>query len=772
MRARYIAYAILLASLVPLAIQLGGCTTTEREGERLDNQPPRVWLSSAPPEGTTEKYTIRMFWGGWDPDGEISYYEYKITNNEGNTFVSADTAGPWDPVYGNDSTFTFTADLPADSTNDSQTVAEFVRSHTFFIRAVDEEGMRSLEPVHRSFTARTLSPRVFVDIPRRNGLNPASVPPISTFRWTATDFVSDLLSPQAPDSVQYALVSTKEFDEDWEDTINYLRKDPNVLNEYGRTAEDSDAEWSDWIFYEAPQDSGKFWTTPPLDFGGYIYAMRAIDEAGAITPVLDEIQNVRRVRVSGRSTGPLFTVFNEFMGSVTTSTCKTPVTIIDLPASVPVAFKFSADASDYGGLVSGYRYGWDITDLNDESQWEIDFTPFTGTTATSPTRTFGFGTHVFTVEVVDNSGFCSRVQVKINYVQFTMNKNLLLVDDFKADKNQGAGWSDPIGRGVLPNDSEHDQFWELALSNVAGFSPSVDVVEVTGSSTIPLTVVANYKSMIWSCYGNRGQISDLPLLYQYIQYRKKDPGTTGGGGGKQQPNLLALFMAAGGHLFLNGNHPVQNNISRQYAAGARYPFMFLYDQDGVQDGTPRVDDPPGNESFGYKELCLETVDYAISTVSTRRGQDLICSVHTLRKGDGNFNRDDGMRRAIPIDPNFPEVGLRVECSSTGKAYDPAIRAFDAEVYNPQYFFQSCQYAVAARDCFEPIYAMECFDQNEPVYMQPVAFWTSTFADRVPDGGVGARSVVFGFPPVMMTPDAIQPAIDYILFVEWQLPRLQ
>ena len=242
MRARYFAYIGLLAMLVPLAVQLGGCTTTEREGERVENQPPRVWLSSAPPEGTTEKNTIRMFWGGWDPDGEIGFYEYRITDNEGNTFVPADTAGPWTPVYGNDSTFTFSADQAADSTNNSKTVAEFLRSHTFFIRAVDEEGLRSVEPVHRSFTARTLSPRVIVDIPRRNNLNPASVPPISTFRWTAVDFVSDLLSPQAPDSVQYALVSTTEFDEKWEDTINYLRKDPDVLNEYGRTEEESDEE--------------------------------------------------------------------------------------------------------------------------------------------------------------------------------------------------------------------------------------------------------------------------------------------------------------------------------------------------------------------------------------------------------------------------------------------------------------------------------------------------------------------------------------------------
>jgi len=771
MRTRYFAYVVLLAMLVPLAVQLGGCTTTEREGERLENQPPRVWLSSAPPEGTTETYTIRMFWGGWDPDGEISHYEYRITNNEGGTFISADTVGVWDKVYGNDSTFTFSADQEADSTNETDTVAEFTRSHTFFIRAVDEEGLGSLEPVHRSFTARTLSPRIIIDIPQVNGLNAASVPPITTFRWTATDFISDGQSQQPPESTQYALVSTAEFDGFWGKTTDYLRKDPDVLLEYDRTEEESDAEWSDWIFYEAPQDSGKFWTTPPLDFGGYIYAMRALDEAGAITPVLDDVQNVRRVRVSGRTTGPLFTVFNEFLGSVNTSTCKTPVTIVDLPASVPVTFKFNADASSYGGLVSGYRYGWDITDLNDDSQWEIDFTPFVGTSAWSPVRTFGFGTHVFTVEVVDNSGFCSRVQIKINYVQFTMNKNLMLVDDFAERRTS---WNDTPGVGVLPGDAQHDQFWANALSGVAGFNPAVDQIEVTGSSTIPLTMVANYKSIVWSVFGSHGQIQDLPLLYQYIQYRPKDPPSQGSGGGKTQPNLLALFMAAGGHVFLSGNHPVQNNINRQYAAAARYPFMFLYDQDGNQDRTPLVGDPPGDESFGYKELCLETVDYSISTVRLRRTsqEDQVCPVNTLRLGDNNTNRDDGMRSLQPIDMNFPSAELRMEAAGPGRYYRPDNLSYDAEVYNPQYFFDSCIYATQSRNCFEPIYGLVCFDTNEPTYMQPIAFWTSVFADRVPDGGVGARSVVFGFAPVMMVPAEIQPAIDYILHDEWQLPRLQ
>ena len=96
-----------------------------------------------------------------------------------------------------------------------------------------------------------------------------------------------------------------------------------------------------------------------------------------------------------------------------------------------MSFEWSADASHYGGVVSDYRYGWDILDLSDDSQWDIDFTPFVTERAQSPKRTFFFGTHTFYVEVIDNSGFKSRIGVRLNIVPFTMTKDLLLVDDYR-----------------------------------------------------------------------------------------------------------------------------------------------------------------------------------------------------------------------------------------------------------------------------------------------------------------------------------------------------
>jgi hypothetical protein len=176
MRRMYGSVAVCLA----LAGFFVGCGEGTLSGDEKENQPPTVWLSAAPPEGSVGKYTVQLYWGGWDPDGEILRYEYLITNNTTGVFQPSDTTGAtWMPVVGNDSTFVFSADSLSNPGTSNQ-VSEFKRSHTFFIRALDNDGLRSTEPVHRSFTARTLSPRVSIQVPRRNQQTPADVPPIST----------------------------------------------------------------------------------------------------------------------------------------------------------------------------------------------------------------------------------------------------------------------------------------------------------------------------------------------------------------------------------------------------------------------------------------------------------------------------------------------------------------------------------------------------------------------------------------------------------------
>jgi hypothetical protein len=482
-----------------------GCS--EDDGLRdYKNDPPTVWITGGPPEGEISSYKIDFSWGGSDPDGEIAYYEYCITDNE-DAFDPADTTGAdkWTRTGETSDTFVFSADQLVDSLANDQ-VEEFRRSHTFFVRAVDDDGATSPVPAYRSFTSMTLSPEVYVLIPRKNALTPAEMPPVCTYRWEADDYVDDRQSRQDPEYVSWILEPLSAHSDGWRETVDWIRSLPV-----------DDPRWGDWVPYPGTDDAGKSWTTPTMELGYYVFAIRAKDEAGAITPVFDEEKNVRRVYVSRRTTGPILTVHNRFVGSVRTYVCNTPLTIIDLPAGIPLEFSWCAEALYYGGMVAGYRYGWDVADLNDPTQWEIDFTPFPphgegepACAQTAQPRQFHYGTHVFTIEVVDNHGMCSRAEVKINSVLFTMENDLLLVDDYA--ESDWSGWENPQDLGVEPNDAEHDEFWIQALADVYGFNPDQDIVEVDGraGSAVPLTKLAQYKSIIWSSKGHRTQKNNLP----------------------------------------------------------------------------------------------------------------------------------------------------------------------------------------------------------------------------------------------------------------------
>ena len=591
--------------LLVAAVQFWGCS--EEGGQGFNNEPPTVWLSAAPPEGDVSAYTVHLYWGGWDPDGEIAYYEYIITNNESGVFDPADTVSTpgdykWDRVYSNDSTFTFSADLIPDSTvinfDGPQQPEEFRRSHTFFLRAVDTEGMRSTRPVYRSFTARTLSPTVQVRVPSASGLNPALVPPITTFRWTATDYVSTDAQVQDPDSVRLIIVPTSRFNGQWNPTLEYIRKNPNA------------PEWSKWKWYGAPDDSGKFHTSRALDFGSYYFAVQAKDEAGAVTPVFDLASNVRRILVGERTSGPILTVFNQYLGSVKSVSVGGSPTVIDLPAGVPMFFEWEATADHYGGIVSGYRYGWDILDLNDNDQWEIDYTPFVGDRAKSPSRTFFFGTHSFFIEVVDNSGYKSRVEVRVNIIPFTMENDLLYVDDWLEGFNCFAQTN-----GASPCDAEHDAFWASVLSTVEGFDLATNQFELGsgGRNELPITVLAKYKNVIWNATGNSSGNSGA-ILNQLITF----PNPSGSAvGSKTVPNLVALFMAAGGHVLLCGDMVMTMVINPAVTVGQGinvFPIIFRYELAGDQDGTYTTFPNNvgvfgvGENSFAYNECCLNVLE--------------------------------------------------------------------------------------------------------------------------------------------------------------------
>ena len=258
------------------------------------------------------------------------------------------------------------------------------------------------------------TPVVEILIPDPDGLNPGLVPPISQFTFVASD--PDNAAENL--SVRWAMVDTREFDENWVATIDYLRKDPSVLSLYGKTTADAEAEWSAWVPYQsdAPGALGYMAISMgPLDYGPYIFAVQTRDPCGGFMEVLDETLNVQRIRVT-TDVWPRLTVRNPYVGTVVTSVCNPRIVIADIFSGTAMKFEWTAAWRYDIPPVFRYRYGWDILDLNDDSQWDIDFTILVDGAASAPPRTFLSGTHTFHVEVRDNSGFCSRAEIKLNII--------------------------------------------------------------------------------------------------------------------------------------------------------------------------------------------------------------------------------------------------------------------------------------------------------------------------------------------------------------------
>jgi len=136
------------------------------------------------------------------------------------------------------------------------------------------------------------------------------------------------------------------------------------------------------------------------------------------------------------------------------------------------------------------------------------------------------------------------------------------------------------------------------------------------------------------------------------------------------------------------------------------------------------------------------MDLSVQEFRLRRGVDLVCAVSGVNQryippGDYlEYVRTRSMRAAVPLDLNFPRLDLRPETAGPGKAHAPDKKGLAVEVYNPQYFFEDCLYIQGSRDCFEPVYGLECLYTAEPTFKQPIGFWTSTYVRRCPGGSAG------------------------------------
>lgn len=146
------------ASLTALAaavlLSLGGCNEENSPSPRGNSLPQTRISSDTPRPFDATSYRVRINWVGSDEDGIIEGYYYAWDD-------TVDDAGAptWRFIASSESTFTVSADSCAvpPCTDDTEPFFDY---HTFWVKAVDDQGGHDPTPAYRTFTATTVAPTV------------------------------------------------------------------------------------------------------------------------------------------------------------------------------------------------------------------------------------------------------------------------------------------------------------------------------------------------------------------------------------------------------------------------------------------------------------------------------------------------------------------------------------------------------------------------------------------------------------------------------------
>lgn len=588
-------------------------------------------------------------------------------------------------------------------------------------------------------------PEIQIVAPAAIGLTPATLDPDAPVALEVTG-VGD---PPTGADVRLALENITDHDDSYSDTEDYVRSHPD------------DLEWTPWTPYESDDSSYMLYRPDePFPFGGFVLAAQARDAAGNVSSLGDD--NVRRVLVATRTSGPLLAVRDQYVGGITTAVCTTPRVVGGVISVLPVAFEYRVSAEAYGGRIASYRYGWfDPDNLDDPTAWIVVETPslpleVAGVLPGHPiSNTRG---EVFRFEATDWAGLSSCVTFDIARIDYAPSRDILLVDDFRAEHS--SGWAGT--NGFAPSDAEHDQFWEAVLADVEGFNVPTDVIEVNVYTTISWLKFLDYRALVWSVStGGLDGRPDQSLLSTLIRFRPEWEQF----GPQLEPTagFLAQYLRAGGLIVITGWYPLFGALEGRHFPGytPRFPLVYKYELEGDQDGNyidqNLAGEFVGDESFPYRDLCVNVVDYTNPYEPTTRTEaDNLCG--------RDFDReiDEALRQATSIDPGFPLLTLRPEVAGPGRGY--AEGGLLSELYNPDYF-NLCPFSeYTTRTCFEPIYGVGAVDPLAVTQGSPAAFWTSAS----PTASV--RSAVFGVPLVFFEPAQAKEAVERIVFDEWGMAR--
>ena len=729
-----------LAALVVIAATLlAGCSGSDVfTGEIKDNKSPTIELTNGPVEGDTTLYTVHFFWLGEDEDGVIDHYEFCMAEGDPVGFDPADTVGAWLRTELTDSVFAVSADDYDRTVEINRSLyGKFKKTHTFFIRAIDDRGAAS-EIISRSFTAFTLAPHIIINYPYATNLDIGAqrLSVISTFKWYGKDPIDAPWNYQEVDSVRYLY------------TFYYT----GLIDALNRTPGNFEEMWSNWVWYHAPGDSGKQTTLGDDEFlktnTSYIFAVQAKDEAGAVSSVFNKSTNVRHF-MAMQPTGPVLRINEPFLGTFSFLGIDFRPEQVDVPPGFEMNWTWTGDASSYGGTVQSFRYGWDIADFNDPTEWEVFPSPFIN--SAGPT-TFYSGIHTLYVESADNLGTKTLGTIEITVIPIVMTRDLLWVDDFPSRDFAQMIYA-------FPTESEHDRFWKDICLKVKGFDPSRDIYDVQENDFYfpPMNLIFKYRNIIWS-FSKAIDPAAGSVWNRIVKY------TPSGTAGVLNLNFLTYYLAFGGHLWTVG----EGHRSASLAACLESNLFPLYIRCEFWRPSPNCNNTTGERTMAYRDFCVSALDKA---------EGLFPKYYLgVRRPDYDAMRNAYLDRSDPLIAAMEWLPRRLELwepvTRPGMFFDPFVRGFHyVEYYDPEYYMNYI--GKNSQSCFHPMYRATTMNSWSVVHNTTVAFWYSKYSGvkASPAGCIAAPSVHIGFPLWFFDRTQVD-SLSTAIFNTWQLPLVQ
>lgn len=555
----------LVLSVLAASVLVTGCSTnTDVSGVRIPNGRPDTRITGQPPTLLEASFAVDLNWTGSDPDGRIVGYEWKISNNGTDGISPRDTLtydpltgahlNPWRFTAGNDTTFLVLADQ-ADFPRDEHGDPRSYRTHSVFIRAVDDKGDVDPTPAFISFTATTIVPTCRVDYPSLSNQNSMRVPTTVNVGWVGSDEDFEL---KVPTQVRF-LWKSAQYDTLANGDPLYIRTPFEYNAHVDEILDLEDPDWVAWRAY-APLEAdrvAKFDRQPNGQY--FLFALQVRDTAGAVSVGRGYQVEVANFRITEGGFAPDVTISEPFLGSPLASEFSAQIA-----GGQPLNISWTATAESYNGEIASYRHGWDLVDVNDPSDpgWAVP-PGLSPQNLFAAERSFQDGLHTFTLLVTDDSGQVAKKTWTLTVIPFISRANqleLLLIDQIFDQASLTRNWLD---QGRNPRNSEvyRNAYWRFLAAGsggVSGMNWERDFKDHTNS--VSYSDVVRYKTVL--CFAQYNDANQL----MFAQFRPR--------AGVDQFVWLSPYQERGGNLFLVGGTSMESFIGPPPSSSWMVPMIF------------------------------------------------------------------------------------------------------------------------------------------------------------------------------------------------------